>query len=163
MKWRIWLLLAGALAPAGLVARAAAAGLAADGAAAAPVPPKFPSIAECVSPLKPERAVKTAVGWQFWFVGRDLADGQTLKLSVVAPHSATHPPHHHAEDEFFFVLSGQAEFYLNGETAVGGPNTSFYCPPNSEHGIRNIGDTELRYLVIKRYRPDNPNAAPTRS
>ena len=155
MKRLLWLLFAGALAPARVVA--------ADGGTLPPVPRKFPSIADCVSTLRPERGDKTAVGWQFWFVGRDLADGQTLKLSVVAPHSATHPPHHHAEDEFFFVLSGQAEFFLNGETAVGGPNTSFYCPPNSEHGIRNIGDTELRYLVIKRYRPDNPNAAPTRS
>jgi oxalate decarboxylase/phosphoglucose isomerase-like protein (cupin superfamily) len=29
--------------------------------------------------------------------------------------------------------------------------TSFYCPSFSEHGIRNVGDTELKYLVIKKY------------
>ena len=29
--------------------------------------------------------------------------------------------------------------------------TSFYCPSNVEHGIRNTGDTELKYLVIKKY------------
>jgi mannose-6-phosphate isomerase-like protein (cupin superfamily) len=28
---------------------------------------------------------------------------------------------------------------------------SFYCPPSVEHGIRNVGDTELKYLVIKKY------------
>ena len=145
-----------------VAAAALAAGLWAAEGPAAPAR-RMPTIDACVSPLRLDRAEKTAAGCQFWFVGRDLADGTTLKLSVVAPHAATHPPHHHAEDEFFFVLSGQAEFYLNGETAVGGPNTSFYCPPNSEHGIRNIGDTELRYLVIKQYRPDNPNAAATRS
>ena len=29
--------------------------------------------------------------------------------------------------------------------------TSFYCPTGSKHGIRNIGDTELKYLTIKKY------------
>ena len=60
-------------------------------------------------------------------------------------------PHKHAEDEFFFVLEGTAEFYLNGKTKTAGPYTSFYCPPNSEHGIRNTGDSVLKYLVIKKY------------
>lgn len=72
-------------------------------------------------------------------------------MSVVAPHSATHAPHKHIEDEFFFVLEGTAEFYLNGKTKVAGQYTSFYCPSNIEHGIKNVGDTELKYLVIKKY------------
>jgi quercetin dioxygenase-like cupin family protein len=52
------------------------------------------------------------------------------------------------------VLEGTAEFHLDGETATGGPMTSFYCPSGSTHGIRNIGDTELKYLVIKKYITD---------
>jgi len=95
--------------------------------------------------------VKTKVGYQYWFADKQLADGKTLKLSVVGPGKGTHAPHEHAEDEFFFVLEGTAEFHLNGETAVGGPMTSFYCPTGSKHGIRNVGDTELKYLVIKKY------------
>ncbi len=122
-----------------------------------------PSINDCVSTLDLSRATKTATGSQFWLVGRDLANGKTLKISIVGPHSAIHAPHRHAEDEFYFILEGQAEFFLNGETRVGGPNTSFYCPSESQHGIRNVGDKELRYLVIKQYNPDNPAAAPTRS
>ena len=96
----------------------------------------------------------TKVGYQYWFADKDFADGKTLKLSVVKPHSATHEPHTHAEDEFFFVLEGTAEFHLDGETTTGGPMTSFYCPSGSKHGIRNIGDTELKYLVIKKYLDD---------
>ena len=72
-------------------------------------------------------------------------------MSVVAPHKGTHAPHKHAEDEFFFVLEGQAEFYLDGKTKITGSYTSFYCPSWVEHGIRNVGDTELKYLVIKKY------------
>jgi mannose-6-phosphate isomerase-like protein (cupin superfamily) len=74
-----------------------------------------------------------------------------LKLSVVEPGKATHAPHQHEEDEFFFILEGQAEFYLDGKTKVVGPYTSLYCPSNVEHGIKNAGSTQLKYLVVKKY------------
>jgi mannose-6-phosphate isomerase-like protein (cupin superfamily) len=109
------------------------------------------TIENCVSEFSMEKIKKTQVGYQFWFADPDFLNGRTLKLSVVEPHLATHPPHKHVEDEFFFILEGTAEFYLDGKTKVAGPYTSFYCPPNVEHGIRNPGDTELKYLVIKDY------------
>ena len=109
------------------------------------------TIENCVNEFNRAGAVDTKAGYQYWFVDKDFLDGRTLKMSVVAPHQATHAPHHHSEDEFFFVLEGSAEFYLNGKTKVAGALTSFYCPPNSEHGIKNVGDTELKYLVIKKY------------
>ena len=109
------------------------------------------SIENCVNKFDRNGTEKTKVGYQYWFADKNFLDGRTIKLSAVAPHSATHPPHKHSEDEFFFVLEGTAEFYLNGETLTAGPMTSFYCPSFSEHGIKNIGDTELKYLVIKKY------------
>lgn len=112
--------------------------------------PKY-TIENTVNTFNPENVVKTEVGYQYWFADKALADGKTLKLSVVRPGEATHAPHEHTEDEFFFVLEGTAEFHLDGETATGGPMTSFYCPTGSKHGIRNAGDTELKYLVIKQY------------
>ena len=57
--------------------------------------------------------------------------------------------HFHTEDEFFFVFEGIAEFHLNGKTKTVEKRSTFYCPPNSIHGIKNVGDTELKYLVIK--------------
>ncbi len=93
----------------------------------------------------------TKVGYQYWFADKNFLDGRTLKMSVVKPYAATHEPHRHHEDEFFFVLEGTAEFYLDGKKTTAGPYASFYCPPNSEHGIRNAGDSELKYLVIKKY------------
>jgi quercetin dioxygenase-like cupin family protein len=109
------------------------------------------TIQNCVNHFNVESVVKTKVGYQYWFADKDFLDGRTLKLSVVNPHEATHAPHKHPEDEFFFVLEGTAEFYLDGQTVVSGPYTSFYCPSNVEHGIKNVGDTELKYLVIKKY------------
>ena len=109
------------------------------------------SIENCVNEFSMDGIEKTKVGYQYWFADKNFLDGRTIKLSVVAPNSATHPPHKHSEDEFFFVLEGIAELFLNGEKKTAGPMTSFYCPSFSEHGIRNVGDTELKYLVIKKY------------
>lgn len=110
------------------------------------------TIENCVNSLDQSKAIPTKAGYQYWFVDKEFLDGRTLKMSVVAPNTATHAPHTHSNDEFFFILEGTAEFYLNGETTTAGPYTSFYCPPNSTHGIWNAGDTELKYLVIKKYK-----------
>ncbi|MBI5474182.1 MAG: cupin domain-containing protein [Ignavibacteriae bacterium] len=109
------------------------------------------TIDNCVNQFDAAKIESTKVGYQYWFAGKDFLDGRTLKLSVVKPHEATHAPHKHAEDEFFFVLEGKAEFFLDGMKKVAEPYASFYCPSNVEHGIRNVGETELKYLVIKKY------------
>jgi quercetin dioxygenase-like cupin family protein len=114
------------------------------------------TIDNCVNEFSLDRIEKTKAGYQYWFADKKFIDGRTVKLSVVAPHQATHAPHRHAEDEFFFVLEGKAEFILRGMTKIVGPMTSLYCPPNIEHGIRNTGDTELKYLVIKKYEQAAP-------
>jgi mannose-6-phosphate isomerase-like protein (cupin superfamily) len=109
------------------------------------------TIENCVNSFNHEGAVKTKAGYQYWFADKEFIDGRTLKMSVVAPNQATHPPHTHDVDEFFFVLEGTAQFHLDGDSVVAGPLTSFYCPSNVPHGISNAGDTELKYLVIKKY------------
>lgn len=109
------------------------------------------TIENCVNHFSMDKTIETKVGYQYWFADKDFIDGRTLKMSVVAPHQATHAPHKHAEDEFFFILEGTAKFYLDGKTTEAGPYSSFYCPSNMEHGISNAGDTELKYLVIKKY------------
>ncbi|MDA3928995.1 MAG: cupin domain-containing protein [Prolixibacteraceae bacterium] len=109
------------------------------------------SIDNCVNQFSFNDTVSTKVGYQYWFADKKFLDGQTLKMSVVAPHSATHAPHIHLEDEFFFVLEGEALLILGEDSIVAKPYASFYCPTGIKHGIRNIGDTELKYLVIKKY------------
>jgi len=132
---------------AGLLANTA---IAAGSAVSSPAKPTY-TFESCVTAFDPAKEEKTAVGYQYWYAGRDLATGWTVKLSVVGPHLATHAPHHHPEDEFFFILEGKAELFLDGQWRAVGPNTCFYCPSGHEHGIRNAGDTVLKYLVIKKY------------
>lgn len=105
----------------------------------------------CINAFNAGAVEPTKAGYQYWFADRNYLDGRTIKLSVVAPGNASHAPHSHGEDEFFFVLERRAEFFMNGERRTVGPMTSLYCPPRSEHGIRNAGPDTLRYLVIKKY------------
>ncbi len=136
----------------GIIAVLAAVGASAqDTAPSGSSPDRYYTLSTCVNEFTPARIESTKAGYQYWFVGKEFLDGRTLKMSVVQPHTATHPPHRHAEDEFFFVLEGTAEVILNGETRIVRPYTSFYCPSDSLHGIRNPGDSELKYLVIKKY------------
>jgi mannose-6-phosphate isomerase-like protein (cupin superfamily) len=109
------------------------------------------TIENCVNEYSEEKSDETKSGHRFWFADKDFIDGRTLKLSAVKPHGATHPPHVHEADEFFFVLEGKAKFFLDGKSKVVGAYTSLYCPANVPHGISNAGDTELKYLVIKKY------------
>jgi mannose-6-phosphate isomerase-like protein (cupin superfamily) len=118
-------------------------------AGAAPAPAY--DIANSVKTFALDATEKTPAGYQYWFFDKDFARGRSIKLSVVRPHLATHPPHRHEGHEFFFVLQGQAEFFLEGKTRVVGPRTALYCPPNLLHGISNAGEEELQYLVIKDY------------
>ncbi|HOV98877.1 MAG TPA: cupin domain-containing protein [Bacteroidota bacterium] len=109
----------------------------------------------CINTFTTAKIESTKAGYQYWFIDENFLDGRTVKMSVVRPHEATHAPHKHVEDEVFFILEGKAEFYLDGEWTPVPAYTSLYCPSNKMHGIRNAGDTELKYLVIKKYQKKN--------
>lgn len=145
-------------------------GLAATAYSAAPVPAEIVpapgyTLKNCIKSYDATKVEQTGVGYQFWFADTALADGKTVKLSVVGPHLANHPPHRHAEDEFFFILEGTAEFLLDGDRQVVGPQTLIYCPSWHLHGILNTGASDLKYLVIKKYLGPvpPPSGATTRS
>lgn len=108
------------------------------------------TIENCVNAFDVNKATPTKAGYQYWFGDKNFTQENTLKMSIVAPGKSTHAPHRHAEEEFFYILEGKAEFYLDGKTVDAVPNTSLYCPPNAEHGISNAGQTDLKYLVIKK-------------
>ena len=107
------------------------------------------SIDNCVSEFSEKRAQKTDQGWRFWFVPSSLSKTLTFKMTEVSAKSANHPPHVHGGEEIIFIFEGTAEFTMKDKTKTVGPNSSMYCPPGVLHGIRNVGDTPLRYAIIK--------------
>lgn len=114
---------------------------------------KVYTIDNCVNEFSMDSIVQSETGYQYWFIDKHFLDGRTVKMSVIKPGSAKHPPHTHDEDEIFFILEGKAEFLLNGKSRIAKAYASLYCPANLIHGIRNAGDSDLKYLVIKNYFP----------
>ena len=53
------------------------------------------------------------------------------------------------------MFEGTAKFTLNGESKIVGPDSTLFCPSGMPHGIFNVGDTPLRYAVIKSDYPDS--------
>jgi quercetin dioxygenase-like cupin family protein len=59
------------------------------------------------------------------------------------------PPHAHKDHvDNFYVLEGEAEFTISGETVRAGPGSWVSAPIGVEHGFRNAGDGELRMLNV---------------
>lgn len=67
----------------------------------------------------------------------------------VSPPNSGPPRHiHHDADETFVVLTGDVEFWLEGERFIRGPGETAFIPRGSEHTFRIVGDAPSRHLVI---------------
>lgn len=89
-------------------------------------------------------------GFMMPFVGPENgAKGFTVHMSVIRPGERSHPPHVHEAEEVIFLLDGTAEVTVGDEVRVVTPNTAVYYTPNVPHCLRNGGDTDMRYLVIR--------------
>lgn len=58
-------------------------------------------------------------------------------------------PHVHADFvDSFYVLAGEAEFLVGGDTFRAGPGSFVAAPAGLAHGFRNVGRSELRMLNV---------------
>lgn len=52
-------------------------------------------------------------------------------------------------EEMIIVLEGEGELLLGDGSVLGlRPHMVAYCPPGTEHDVRNNGDSPLRYIYI---------------
>jgi (S)-ureidoglycine aminohydrolase len=68
----------------------------------------------------------------------------TLKEGV-----ASHPPHHHPDEEFVLMRSGLAEMDLDGNHFRGGTGSLFFLASEGSHGLGNIGNSACEYFAIR--------------
>jgi mannose-6-phosphate isomerase-like protein (cupin superfamily) len=71
-----------------------------------------------------------------------------LHISEVASGTRAHPPHQHDGKEIFYVFSGEGEVVYGEKAHRLTANQAIHVDCRVLHGIRNIGDTPLRYAVI---------------
>lgn len=71
---------------------------------------------------------------------------QSLAEATVEPGEAT-TRHYHAEsEEIYYVVAGQGELEIDGETRVVRAGDAALIPPGARHTIRALGDAPLRLL-----------------
>ncbi|MDH5397770.1 MAG: cupin domain-containing protein [Cyclobacteriaceae bacterium] len=92
----------------------------------------------------------TKKGFQYWYVPTEMSHGlMNLKMSQVKAMDANHAPHKHEAEEIIMLLEGSAEFKLGDQVKQVEANSTLYCPSGIMHGIRNTGQTPIKYLIIK--------------
>lgn len=82
-------------------------------------------------------------------LAKEASGGAMSIVDSVSPPKSGPPRHvHDAEDETFVVLSGEVEFWLEGETFSRGPGETAFIPRGAEHTFRVTSDHASRHLVI---------------
>jgi quercetin dioxygenase-like cupin family protein len=71
-----------------------------------------------------------------------------LHISEVGPGQRAHPPHTHPGQEIFYVFEGKGEVVVGVETVTLSSGDAIQVDCTVEHGIANIGESDMRYAVI---------------
>ncbi len=76
-------------------------------------------------------------------------DGTMSIVDSVSQPNSGPPRHvHHDADEAFVILTGDCEFWLEGERFIRGPGQAAYIPRGREHTFRVVSDIPCRHLII---------------
>lgn len=71
---------------------------------------------------------------------------QSLAEARLPIGAATTPHHHPKTEEIYYILEGDAEMTIDGETREVGVGDAIAIPPGASHTIRNTGDVTLKFL-----------------
>ncbi|WP_431973851.1 cupin domain-containing protein [Micromonospora haikouensis] len=76
-------------------------------------------------------------------------DGRlSLMEGRIAPGFGNTPHAHGAEDEAFYVVSGEFRFINGDRSFIAGPGDFVYIPRGTRHGFKNLGTEEAKLLVF---------------
>jgi quercetin dioxygenase-like cupin family protein len=82
-------------------------------------------------------------------LGTSQTGGTMSIVDSVSPPQSGPPRHiHHDADETFILLTGDVEFWLEGERFNRGPGETAFIPRGKEHTFRVVSSTPCRHLVI---------------
>lgn len=82
-------------------------------------------------------------------LSREASGGAMSIVDSVSPPDSGPPRHiHHDADETFVVLTGDCEFWLEGERFHRGPGETAFIPRGKSHTFRVAGRQPSRHLVI---------------
>lgn len=79
-----------------------------------------------------------------------------IHVTTLNPGIASHPPHHHPNEEIVIVRTGTVEVLSGGAWKRLGPGSIIFNASNSEHALKNVGTTPATYDVINWKTPATP-------
>jgi quercetin dioxygenase-like cupin family protein len=83
-----------------------------------------------------------------------------MHITTLKPGEQPHGPHRHPEEELIIVKEGTVESNLDGVLRRLGPGSVIFHASNELHTVKNVGDTEATYHVIKWRSAATPPARP---
>ena len=66
-----------------------------------------------------------------------------IGLNCVEPGQTQAVHSHEGQDKYYFVIEGQGEFVVGGETQTTGPGMVVWAPADVAHGVTNKGEGRL--------------------
>ena len=75
-------------------------------------------------------------------------DELEMHITTLNPHTASHAPHTHPNEEMIIVKAGTLRAHVNGKEIVVGPGSVLFFASMQPHAVQNIGDTPATYFVI---------------
>ena len=71
-----------------------------------------------------------------------------MHITTLKPHTASHAPHTHPNEEMVIVREGTLQAHVNGKEIVVGPGSVLFFASMQPHAVQNIGETPATYHVI---------------
>lgn len=84
--------------------------------------------------------------YTFKTVSQETEGAYSLMEITVYPQTGSPAHIHSREDESFFILSGELEFQVNGETIVADSGTFIYSPKGQTHLFTNVSNEPAKML-----------------
>jgi quercetin dioxygenase-like cupin family protein len=75
-------------------------------------------------------------------------DELEMHITTLNPHTTSHPPHTHPNEEMVILKEGKLQAHVNGKEVVVGPGAVLFYASMQPHGVKNVGDTPATYYVI---------------
>ena len=75
-------------------------------------------------------------------------DELEMHITTLNPHTASHPPHTHPNEEMVIVKEGTLQAHVNGKEVVVPAGGVLFYASMQPHAVQNIGDTPATYYVI---------------
>jgi len=79
---------------------------------------------------------------------RDVTNSVEFVLEILKPGIGTPVDQHANFDQVFWILEGEGEVMVGGESVVVGPETVVFIPRSTPHSIHCKSTTNLRYLYV---------------